>query len=368
MLRTNRAYAFPLAWRVGGFTLVELLVVIGIIAVLIGLLMPAVQRAREAARKVSCANNMRQMGLAASQYLETTNQTLPPSFVMTRNELGVPILMTWSFQGRMLAHMEQHSMFADANYDLPPESYPNSTTVSRPVGAYICPSDALAYEGSYEIFGARVFGSNYGWCVGDWYISPPMSAMVNFPRPKAAFYVNSSVRLNHIADGLSRTMLASEVKINQPFAVCQGQVLIDINAQPAPTDDPNAVAPYREPCLGVIVDPDLPSDAPTPPDIGHGEWFDGRAIHSAFTTAWPPNFPTYRFLEYSLEDVDMFGFLEHSAFERPAVGAVTSRSYHYQGVNVLLADGSVRFVSNVIDGAIWRALGTIAGGEGAIDF
>lgn len=100
-----------------------------------------------------------------------------------------------------------------------------------------------------------------------------------------------------------------------------------------------------------------------PPDIGHAEWFDGRCHHSAFNTAWPPNMATHRFLEETLEDVDMFGYLEYLAFERPAVGAVTSRSYHDVGVNVLMADGSVRHCSNLIDGMVWRALGTIAGGE-----
>lgn len=354
--------------RASGFTLLELLVVIGIIALLAALLMPAVQRARESARRIQCSNNLRQIGLAVAQYLETTNQTYPPAFVMTRDNYGNPIMSTWSFHGRILPYLEQYGIFSAANFDLPPETYANSTAVSRPISLFVCPTDAKGREGSYELFGAQVFGASYGWCLGDWYVAPPMFSLTPMPRPKGAFYVNSSVRLNSILDGTGKTMLASEVKINQPFAVCQGQVLIDVNNQPSPYDDPNAVAPYRDPCVGVVTDPDLPPGAPTPPDIGHSEWFDGRCHHSSFTTAWPPNFPTHRFLETTLEDVDMIGYMEHQAFERPSVAAITSRSYHDHGVNVLLADGSVRACSNVIDGYVWRALGTIAGGEPDHDF
>lgn len=351
-----------------GFTLLELLVVVGIISLLAALLLPAVQRAREAARRIQCSNNLRQMGIAASMYLEVSGSTLPPSFVMRRDANGNPLMSTWSFHGRMLPYLEQEAGYLLSNYDLPPETYENSTACSRAIGMFYCPSDPNAYEGSYELFSAKVFGSNYGWCVGDWYVAPPLWTLQSFRNPKGAFYVNSSVRLRDISDGLTKTMLASEVKVNQRFAVCQGQVLIDMNNQPSPYDDPNAVAPYRDPCVGIVTDPDLPSGAQQPPDIGHSEWFDGRSHHSSFTTAWPPNFATHRFLETTLEDMDMIGFMEHMAFERPAMAAITSRSYHDHGVNVLMADGSVRPCSNVIDGFVWRALGTIAGGEPDHDF
>lgn len=351
--------------RRAGFSLLELLVVVGVIALLAALILPAVQSARESARKVQCSNNLRQFGLAMGSYLEASQQTLPPGFVMQYDDqTGLLQLHTWSVQSRLLPYLDAGALTSVSNFDVGPESFQNTTAVSRVVAGFVCPSEPLATEGSYEIFGCKVFGSNYGWCVGDWYVAPPYVRPSTAPKPRTAFSVNSSVRLRDIFDGLTATMFAAEVKINQPYSSCKNLLTIDSANVPSPDANPYEVAPYETPCYFTSGDPDLPPDAPPVPEIGHAEWFDGRSFHCGFTTAWPPNFKTIRQIERQQDDIDMIGFFEHEAINDTAFAAVTARSHHAAaGVHILLADGAVRFVPDTIDGRLWRALGTIAGND-----
>src|SRR6476620_10934355 len=116
------------ARRRGGFTLIELLVVIAIISVLIALLLPAVQAAREAARRISCVNNLKQIGLALANY-ESSQGVLPPSVVVARN--GTAFWSNgWSAQARILPHLEQGSAYNSINFTLS-YSAPDNTTVPR---------------------------------------------------------------------------------------------------------------------------------------------------------------------------------------------------------------------------------------------
>lgn len=346
-----------------GFSLIELLVVVAIIATLTALLLPAVQMARDASRRTQCGNNLRQFGIGMHAYLDTTKGVLPPSWILNYINGTNPAMFTWSGHGRLLPYMDQGPLVDAANYDLIPESWQNSTAVSRPVGMFHCPSDPEAADGSYEIFGAKVWGSSYAWNVGDWYIAPGLGKFASNVKPRAPFYVNSSVRLQDITDGLGKTLFMAETRINQPYTSCQDSVDIDPANIPPADANPNAVAPYVGNCSASPPDPDLPPGAPPVPEIGHAEWFDGRAHHAGFTTAWTPNRKTMRIIPQGLVDIDLFGFFEFDAYKGPSLGAVTARSYHPTGVHVLLGDGGVRFVSDVVDAKIWRAAGTIAGGE-----
>lgn len=348
-----------------GFTMIELLVTLGIIGLLVALLLPAVQHAREAARVLQCSNNLRQLGIGLASYLETSQQTLPPSFVMQYDaQTQTTMLHTWSVQGRMLAYLDSGPLADAANYDLGPESFENTTTVSRVMKLFVCPTDPVAEEGAYEIFGMRVYGSDYAWCVGDWYIAPPYLQPQTAPKPRTAFCVNSSVKTRDILDGLTTTMLAAEVKINTPFSTCKDRVHITPENIPSPSETPQEIAPYNKTCRYGNGDPDLPADAPAVPEIGHSEWFDGRAFQGGYTTAWPPNFLAFRNQENVHIDIDLFGFYEQEALTAPAIGAINARSHHAAGgVHILLADGAVRFIPNAIDGMVWRALGTVAGSD-----
>jgi len=108
-----------------GFTLIELLVVIAIIAVLISLLLPAVQSAREAARRIQCTNNLKQLGLAMHNY-ESIHGTLPPSLTVRTNSAGaVTWFGGWSAQGRILPFVEQENIRKVYNVNLPPTAPPN---------------------------------------------------------------------------------------------------------------------------------------------------------------------------------------------------------------------------------------------------
>lgn len=349
--------------RPRAFTLLELLVVIAILGLLVALLLPAVQSAREASRRVRCANNLRQLGLALHNYLAATGDTLPPSWILTFDFSSNPIMYTWSNHARLLPHLERDGLTEAANFQAIPESWINSTAVSRSLAAFVCPSDALGAEPSFELFGAMVWGSSYGWNVGDWYVFPGIGVHKSPVPPRAPFYVNSSVRLRDITDGLSKTIFAGEVRINQDYTSCQNKVRIQPGDIPTTDGNADAFLPYNQYCIPYDSDPDLPPTAPAIPEVGHAEWFDGRIQHAAFTTAWTPNRVTQKFIRGALVDIDMIGKYEYQGHDGPTMAAITARSHHVAGVHVLLGDGGVRFVSNAIDGRIWRAAGSIAGGE-----
>lgn len=121
-----------------GFTLIELLVVISIIAVLIGLLLPAVQSARDAARKTQCFNNLKQIGLALHNY-ESTHYVFPPGYIsnfdMNLNDTGPG----WGWSSMLLPQMEQNSLFNSINFQIPIESGVNLTSRLVLINNFFCP-------------------------------------------------------------------------------------------------------------------------------------------------------------------------------------------------------------------------------------
>src|SRR4051794_10220583 len=138
-----------------GFTLIELLVVIAIIAVLISLLLPAVQSAREAARRAQCTNNLKQLGLAMHNY-HTANGAFPPGAAASFNQLNLQDgpgklcvnWMGWSAQGMLLGYMEAMPIYNAINFNFDPISWPsapyNLTLVNTRLATFLCPSDSLA--------------------------------------------------------------------------------------------------------------------------------------------------------------------------------------------------------------------------------
>lgn len=355
--------------RSKAFTLIELLVVIAVIGVLLALALPAVQAARESARKVQCANHLRQIGLALANYTEAY-KVLPPSVIFGLDNLGQVTIHTWGIHGRLLPYMDNEPLALACNYDVRPESYVNITAVGRMVRVLLCPSDPRGPEGAFEIFGARVWGTSYGWTFSDWYTANGIGPTALTQPPRSPFTVNSSLTTSAIVDGLSNTMFNAEVKANQPYGACGKPLHInDPDLIPPYNADPHEVAPeYRKTCGPVMVDPDLPPSDPGIPEIGHAEWFDGRIHHSGMSTAWTPNTITTRKVGSEWVDIDLIGIMEHDGNKGPTFAAFTARSYHPGGVHILLGDNAVRFVSDTIDGKLWRALATVNGSESVPEF
>jgi prepilin-type N-terminal cleavage/methylation domain-containing protein/prepilin-type processing-associated H-X9-DG protein len=325
-----------------GFTLIELLVVIAVISVLIALLLPAVQSAREAARRIQCTNNLKQLGLGLHNY-ESIAGALPPRMVMTGSGSTVSWSNGWSVHGRILPLMEQGAAFNAINFTLRYSVAENTTVSALGLSSFLCPSE-IKPEPKLTAT-ARMGVNNYGLNMGDWYVWGGFAGMPN----RAPFQVNRSRRFAEFTDGLSNTLVAAEVKAYQPnLGNCGG--LANLNnpgAIPLPSADPNAVAPeYNSGC--------------TLSTTGHTEWVDGGVHETGMTTAWTPNRRIVR-KDTPWQDLDLIGQRESRG--GPTFAAVTSRSYHPGGVNILLGDGSVRFVKDSIDGQAWRALGTPGGGE-----
>jgi prepilin-type N-terminal cleavage/methylation domain-containing protein/prepilin-type processing-associated H-X9-DG protein len=326
-----------------GFTLIEVLVVITIIAVLIGLLLPAVQAARESARRVQCTNNIRQLGLAVHQYIDSTG-VLPPSMVLAGSGTKVAWSNGWSIHMRILPAIGQQNSFNALNFSVAYQDHVNTTVTSQVIATFLCPSEANQQPTSHQTFG-NVGVNNYGWCMGDWFV---WSGFVSTLPNRSAFGPNQSRSWAAFTDGLSNTAMMAEVKSYQNYLRdCGGLSKVnDPSNIPPPNANPLQIVPeYAD--ASCMLKPD-----------GHAEWVDGGVHHTGFTTAWTPNKVTGNAM---IADLDINGQREKQG--GPTFAAITARSYHPGGVNVLLGDGSVRFVKTTIAGATWRALGTVAGGE-----
>jgi prepilin-type processing-associated H-X9-DG protein len=245
-----------------------------------------------------------------------------------------------------LPYLEQSTVFNSANFSLNKETLDNSTTIRLSVSVFLCPSEVNIDPSTHDYGVSGV--SNYGSSSGDWFVWAGFSG----PQNRAAFGPNRARRFAEFLDGTTSTILMAEVKTYLPCYICDGVGLSQIRnpaAVPPTTADPHAVAPeyFNQSCRFYA--------------LGHTEWSDGNAHSSGFTTAWTPNKEIQAVSPNGTIDMDLNGVNEEDG--GPTFGALTSRSYHPGGVNVLFGDGSVRFIKDSIAGNIWRALGTIRGNE-----
>ena len=307
-----------------GFTLVELLVVIAIIAILIGLLLPAVQKVRQAADRASCGNNLHQLAIALQTYHDSNKQFPVGQFNgLTANS------STWNracWVEFILPNIEQGNL-----YQLYAAS--KSTMAGTPgngavINTLICPGDGnspklIARDGGTTTTsptGATIntqgMHVNYVGCSGN-------TAYGNLGNLNGMFYVQSQTKIATITDGLSNTIMLSEI----------------------------------------LVVPDNPAVA-----VGSGgNDMRGRYCNSwegnnLFSTLYPPN--------TSVPDVQGYDGISkpNAPFARGTYpngpnNNLSARSNHTGGVNAGFADGSVRFVPNSINLAVYQALSTVAGGE-----
>jgi prepilin-type N-terminal cleavage/methylation domain-containing protein/prepilin-type processing-associated H-X9-DG protein len=338
-----------------GFTLIELLVVIAIIAVLISLLLPAVQSAREAARRAQCTNNLKQIGIAAHNYLSSF-QTLPFGKGASYN-LTVPgtvFYARWSTHSQLLIYIEQGNLFNSINFNLAPETpgmagdvpfmppfqntnRENATASRTQVATFLCPSDPAPTVAGWP-GGNNFLGNMQTWAcdLGD---NNP-STVAPDDKPQGVFYYLISVNLASITDGTSNTAFFSE-KLRGSGAR-DGDARSDsmVTAAPTTLDDAYLTCKATNPM--------------TATRLTHAQgasWVMGEMCCTQYNHVSTPNTGTCAGL----------GFANNSMANMPMV--VPPSSQHPGGVNTLFGDGSVKFIKNSVSLPTWRALGTRNGSE-----
>ncbi len=335
-----------------GFTLIELLVVIAIISVLIALLLPAVQAAREAARRIQCTNNLKQLGLALHNYM-TAAGVLPPG----RFNTYVPGQGNcWGAYSQLLPQLDQVTIYNSFNFNLAPDSIGNSlsnaTGFQTFISALICPSDSAP---ELIVVGGEPFAThNYNLNVGsnDSVVQNPLAPLTGLPN--GPFFENARIDPAGFTDGMSNTVAIAETirsisgatYANNPLDVF---LITGNNATSGPPISSDA--DYQSLCLT------LPANTTQFQATRGVRWHYGAPGHSMYNHRRPPN---------DLNP-DCRGGLPHSNRANPFWSwlslNVAARGMHPGGVNSLLADGHVQFMKNTINVIVWQGLGSRNGGE-----
>ncbi|MDZ4657950.1 MAG: DUF1559 domain-containing protein [Bythopirellula sp.] len=340
------------------FTLVELLVVIAIIGVLIALLLPAIQAARESARRIQCTNNLKQLGLAIQNF-EVTNKRLPPGYAS--NSLTVPTPATrdpgtwdappgWGWGAFLLPHLEQANIIQQADMEQPLWATRHSELIRTEIASFLCPTDSgeggpffvtdpagqsLTIEGRQVEVGRSNYVASHGQesCWGECGAAATATVFTNIYTSATTeievsgdvstvgdgpFYRNSAVEFREITDGLSNTIFLGEHSSALSDKTWVGVV-------------PGALT------LPKFQSPENGDDAAATLVLVHGGPSGGELDITGFPIIHPVNFPTFH------------------------VGQMFSE--HPGGGNVCFGDGSVRFASDDVDLLLWAEISSIAEGE-----
>jgi prepilin-type N-terminal cleavage/methylation domain-containing protein len=323
-----------------GFTLVELLVVIAIIGILVALLLPAIQAAREAARRSQCKNNLRQLGLAVLNY-ESSRKRLPPSVEINAKTNTTAANGAWGVHGHILDYLEEQNLRGVVNINVAWDLQVPINNLRIPVLS--CPSDAQAAE-VRDPGGGKVllYSTTYGFNMGTWFVYDPATDIGG----GGAFFPNSFLPLAKFTDGTSKTLLVSEVKAWTHYTR---------NGGPSATTIPDTTD-----AAAAIV-----SSGSEYKNTGHTEWPDGRVHHTGFTATMTPNtfVPYVRSGETLDADYNSWQEGKDGTNGKPTYAIITSRSHHAGIVQAATVDGSVQTFADEIALPVWRAAATRAGGE-----
>jgi prepilin-type N-terminal cleavage/methylation domain-containing protein len=288
-----------------GFTLVELLVVIAIIGILVALLLPAIQAAREASRRTHCKNNLKQIGLALHNF-ESARRFFPPGFVSKSTATNDPGTGPgWGWAAHILPHLEESSLQIDLRREITDPLYDKvrATTLS----VFRCPTDSPE-EAIFDVqdaSGGTITSVAFGNYVG----VGGTAEVTEFPDTGTGVFLrNRGLPIKQISDGLSHTIMVSERASRQSPQTTWVGALTDAEVPPT-----NPIFENEGPPVLVLTNTGEAADARVPGNT--------------------------------------FGHVEDS------------NSAHPQGCNIMLADASVQTINNDIDASVWEALGTRAGGE-----
>jgi len=346
-----------------GFTLIDILLVIAIIAVLIALLLPAVQSAREAARRIQCTNNLKQIGLALHNYHSATG-SFPLGATVAVAYGTEQVWGTWSAFTLMLPYLEQTPLYNAANFMVtnvqPPGNLMNSTVFNANLAAFLCPSDSLApTAASYANSNCNYMGS-----IGTTTF-PNAQTSTGIFTPGTNTYSNGTYTntINHTAysiatvtDGTSNTVAFSEGVVGDlthwtPFR--DGVSWTATGPYYATVD---AWAQQSYVMMGIRACAAMWSSKTNYPyeeDKGW-RWALGATGITLFNTIIPPSSTTYPWS--GCRSDNQGGNVSNGQFEN-------ANSFHPGGCNVGFADGSIRFIKSSISMNTWWALGTKADGE-----
>lgn len=322
------------ARRTSGFTLIELLVVIAIIAVLVALLLPAVQQAREAARRSQCKNNLKQLGLAVHNY-ESTYTRFPAGYNGTAFPPSPTTHYRWSVLAAITPYLDQSAIFNTLDMNVPLFApaptfavYPqNKAAVATSLGLFLCPSDPA------ETVTANFGANNYVGCSGSGLNG---GVMYESQGADGILYANSWKQISSITDGTSSTLCMSET--------IKGSGASDSLTEPTGIELKRSYRVFNGSATTPLTDSVCSSLTTWRFNRGYS-WADGGAVNGLYSHYYSPNSMT----------PDCTG--------RSSPGWKAARSWHVGGVHGLLCDGSVRFLSNSVDLTIWRGLATRSGGE-----
>ena len=313
------------------FTLVELLVVIAVIGVLLALLLPAVQEAREAARRTTCANNLKQIGLALQNH-HATHDRLPPG-------RGAPLPAIFSAHAYLMPYLEEGSVFQAIDFKSAPTTFsvgPTTVydgTVNLPAAesvasSLVCPSDPVR---------GRVPGLTFG---GTSYVASAGSGTVAYgslTNADGVFFLGSKIRWADVTDGTSHTAAFSERLLG--------------NGQAAAASPPSPISLYMLELSGGSDTSDAACAS-----LSSGSWYAERG--AKWITGNYGNTLYNHYYTPNAEQWDCMNMQQQKA-------RTAARSNHRGVVGLLLCDGSARFVANEVSPTVWLALGTRAGGEAA---